>query len=151
MNRHICISVAAIVLLAFLLLPSSGAQQSDANSNAPELQNLLQQRHDALQQRYDAIKRRYDDGALTYEHVLPALDELLQAKDALCRAKLPPAALSKERLAVCKSRIGNFRFFEELRDAQVKNGSVPVEEGYAATAARIQAEIDYLRIESGSD
>ena len=151
MKRHICVSFAAIVLFAFLLLPSSRAQQNDSNSNTADLQELLQQRHDALERRHEAIKRRYDNRAITYEHVLSALDDLLQAKDALYQAKLPPASLKQERLALCKTRINNFRYMEELREAQVKTGAVPVEEGYAATAARIQAEIDCLRIETGSD
>ena len=151
MKRHICVSFAAIVLFAFFLLPSSRAQQNESNSSAVELQDLLQQRHDTLERRYEAIKRQYDDRAITYEHVLAALDDVLRAKDALYQAKFPPDALTQERLALCKLRIGNFRYLEELRDAQVKAGSVPVEDGYAATAARIQAEIDYLRIESGSD
>jgi outer membrane protein TolC len=144
MTRRICISSAILLLLAWLVIPESGAQQNDKNPNAAKIQELLQQRHNALQQRYEAIRRRYDDGSLSFDHVVPALDDVL-------KAKLELAPTRQEQIEVCKQRIDNLRTLEEHVEAKVNAGQGRTDERHAATAARIQAEIDCLRLESDPD
>jgi outer membrane protein TolC len=127
-----------------LVIPESGAQQNDENPNASKIRELLEQRRDALQQRYEAIQKRHDDGSLSFVHVVPALDDLL-------KAKLELANSCKEQIEICRKRIDNFRSLEEYAEVRLKSGPGRTEERDAAKAARLQAEIDCLRLGSDPD
>ena len=144
MTRRICISSAVLVLIAWLVIPESRAQQNDEDPNATKIRELLKQRRDALQQRYEVIQRRFDDGTLDFDHVVPALDDLLNAKFDLANSR-------KEQIEFCKQRIDNFRTLEKYAETKFQVGQGRTEDRYAAKAARIQAEIDCLRLESDSD
>jgi hypothetical protein len=141
MTRRICCTLAVLVLLVWLVTAESGAQPNAGNPNAVKLQELLQERHDALEKLYEVVKSRHDDGTLHYELVVPVLDDLLKAKLELAPSK-------QERLELCRKRVDNLRFLEEIAEARLKVRSGLVDAKLLATAARLQAEIDCLREES---
>ncbi len=143
MTRLICISTV-LVLIAWSVIPESRAQQNDEDPNASKIQELLKQRRDTLQKRYDIIQRRFDDGSLSFDHVVPALDDLLKAQIEFAESR-------KEQIAFCKQRVENLRTLEKYAEVKSNLGTGRTEEKYAATAARIQAEIECLRFESDSD
>ena len=144
MTHRICISSAVLVLIAWLVIHQSEAQQNVENPNASKIRELQEQRRDALKQRYEAIRKRYDDASLSFDHVVPALDDLLKAQLELARSR-------KEQSEVCKQRIDNLRSLEEYAEVRLESGHGRTEEFQAAKAARMQAEIDWLRLESDSD
>ena len=144
MTRRICISSAVLFLIAWLVISESGAQQNDELGNAAKIRELQQQRFDALRKRYEVVQARYDDGSL-------GLEDVVAAQDALLIAKLEIAESRQEQLQIGKERIDNLRSKEKLEDVKFESGRGRAEDRYAAKAARIQAEIDFLRLESGLD
>jgi hypothetical protein len=144
MNRRICIAIAALTFVAWIATNESDAQQDIKNPDATKIEQLLQQRHEALEQRYDALMQRHDNGTLHSMHVIPAFDDLL-------KAKLELASTKREKIEICNQRIENLRKGEEIAEALNKVGTGSFEDRMLATAARIQAEIDCLRLKSAPE
>ncbi|WP_146525384.1 hypothetical protein [Novipirellula artificiosorum] len=104
------------LIVAWIALNESDAQQNNENSDAARIQQLLQQRHDALKQRYDAVVRQNEDGSLHAKHVAPALDGLLKAKEELASSK-------QDKIEICRKRIANLRRGEEIAEKLRKVGA----------------------------
>jgi hypothetical protein len=141
MKRLSCFVFVLLVFIAWLASPDTDAQQTDQIQNDKELQQLLSQRRGVLKERFDIIKAGHDDGRHSYKRVISAQDMLLNAE-------LELASTKADRIEIYRKRIENFRFLEELATARVKKALATADEKLLATANRIQAEIDCIRVAS---
>lgn len=145
MKRNLTLATIVCLLIGLGVLPISSAQQGTAETDSGKVRALLQQRHDVLQERYEYLKQisRYRDQKNPHQSVVPALDELLQVKIEL-------AETAAERVAICKQRVENRRQLEEYEQLLAKIGADRTAELLTARSARIQAEIDCLRLQEAA-
>ena len=143
MTVRICTLSAALVLLLWQVPTGTGSQQDGDDAKAAKLRELLQQRHLELEARYQAIQRRYYDGSLSFEHVLPALTDLMQAK-------LELVVSEEDKQQVYQQWIDASRTIEDHVGFKVEAGLARIDQQHAATAARLRAEIDLLRLDPGN-
>jgi hypothetical protein len=144
MKRQLCVAFATIAIVAWFATSESDGQQNAENPDAVTIRQLLQQRYDVLKQRYDAVLQRHENGTLHSVHVIPVFDDLLKAKQEL-------AVTKREQIEVCNERVENLRKGEEIAESRYKTGQGLLEDRALATAARIHAEIECLRLKSAPE
>ena len=129
-----------IAVIAFTCLAGSwmNAQQETKAGLKDTLNELLTQRRDVLKQRVDTLESRSAEGSIQIDVVLHARDQLLDAELQLVKTKA-------ERLALFQKRIDNMRFLEDSVKQRYEAGITLPENFFAATAARLQAEIDLAK------
>lgn len=138
-------SLALIVIFGFALSGSwhlNGQEESKAESG-DKLTKLLQERRDTLAKRVAALEMQLGHGELKIDSVIAARGDLLEAELQLAKTK-------NRRVEIFMKRIDNMRELENSVKLQFENGLATNESYLAATAARLQAEIDLIREQQGS-
>ena len=138
MRRLISSVLVVLLLLAWLTVPESDAQQGTDIKVDPQLNDLLTARRDTLQAIVNVIEGRYRDGTERFASVADARDKYLLAELKLAKTK-------QQRIELCKKRIDNLRELEKSETVRSNHGTAKVEVKMLATAARLQAEIDCIR------
>jgi len=138
MTRLISITIVVLLLVAWLTVPESDAQQNTDIKVDPQLNDLLTARRDTLQAIVNAVEVRYRDGTGQFASVADARDKYILAELELAKTK-------QQRIELCKKRIDNLRELEKSETVRSEKGTAKVEVKMLATAARLQAEIDCVR------
>jgi len=106
----------------------------------------MAERRDALQKIVEVFKSKYDRGMVK-------IDTVYRAQNDLLNAELDLATTKGDRVAIMKKQLENFQSMEsralELQKIGAQGGEVEVV--LTATAARLQAEIQWLRESRTSD
>ena len=139
-------SIALIVILSTVSVADSFAfaQQETESDSSVVLNELLTERRDTLAKRLATLETKSAQGQLKIDAVIAARDQLLDAELQLAKTK-------EQRLAIFQKRIDNMRELEDSVKLQNENGLATPESLLAATAARLQAEIDLVRERGGDD
>jgi hypothetical protein len=86
----------------------------------------------------------YRGGKVGVERVISANEDLLESELELCSTK-------PERIDVCKTRLDNFRALENAVSEKHAAAIESTDNKLLATAARIEAEIAWLRLQDDSN
>ncbi|MCA9210094.1 MAG: hypothetical protein KDA55_17170 [Planctomycetales bacterium] len=138
-----------MILAATLCVVSCGsvclnfAQDIEAN-NAKKILALLEERRDILRLRLQAVDAMYRNGKVAIERVISANDDLLEAELELCTTR-------RERVDVRRKQLDNLRALEEMVSEKYASGIDSKDNKLLATAARIGAEIAWLRQQDESN
>lgn len=130
---------AGVTMLVLIAASQASELQADSPSvgGDAKLKALQEERRDTLAQRLEGLREQYMQGNAS-------LRTVISASNALLDAELRLADQHSDRIALFAERVKNSRKLEDLLRQQHLIGSVPSEEVLAATAARLQAEIDLL-------
>jgi hypothetical protein len=109
----------------------------DAATQA-KIRKLQIEHRDALKQRQDALKQEFEAGRGRVETVL-------QASRALLKAELELVTKAGERLEAHAAHLKVTREIEDLTSKSYENGRVPFAVHMEAKAARLEAEIGWLK------
>lgn len=141
-SRDVCnvlgyLALFAVCLGGFLpaLKMSPRLVVSSQSPSSEEVRELMIQRRDVLKQRATTLDTMYQAGRLK-------LDSVLRGRDQLLEAELHLAENTEQRQAIYEQRVENMRKLEETIQARFDNGDAQYEASLAATAARLQAEIN---------
>ena len=107
-------------------------------NQAAAIESLLKQRRDILRQMVDMVEDACRQGRRQYA-------DMVRASESLIEAELELTTDKAERIALRKRRLDGMKTLEEIARAQQQVGRAVHSELFAATAARLKAEIDLLR------
>ena len=137
-----------IAVLSFLFIAASlgvmlcsrTAESQEEGQTSPEsrINRLLIERRDILRELLDAVKLRYESGETS-------VNSVFHAQNVLIEADLELAQTDIERMGIHDMRVKNLRNFENALEQQHSQGEATVEQLLASKAARMQAEIEFLR------
>lgn len=140
-KHFLFVSLFAACLATFIF-----AVQPSQSTDNEQINRLMAERRDALQKIVEVFKSKYDRGMVK-------IDTVYRAQNDLLNAELDLATTKGDRVAIMKKQLENFQSMESrARDLQkigAQGGEVEVV--LTATAARLQAEIQWLRESRTSD
>lgn len=122
-------------------LCSSFAQDNEAK-HGKEIRALLAERRDTLRLRLETVDVLYRSGKVGIERVISANNDLLEAELELCSSQA-------EKVEVSKKRLDNLRALEKIVLEKHASGIESRDNQLLTTAARIGAEIGWLRQREG--
>ena len=140
-KHFLFVSLFAACLATFIF-----AVQPSQSTDNEKINRLMEERRDALQKIVEVFKSKYDRGMVK-------IDTVYRAQNDLLNAELDLATTKGDRVAIMKKQLENFQSMEsralELQKIGAQGGEVEVV--LTATAARLQAEIQWLRESRTSD
>lgn len=143
MQTRFSFAVMILVGATFVNGSFTQAQESAEPASRTELKELLTKRRDVLRQLVKAMEEKRSIGVLQVDSVVAAREQLLNAD-------LQLATTQKQRLEIYQERIDNMQVLEDSLKVRHQAVGAPVESLLAATAARLQAEIDLAREKESS-
>lgn len=137
MRSRICIVLVAVLTASLFFAAFNGVAQEEPARIQKKIVELKMKRRDTLKQRVEVLQTRTDSGELEITTVIRARDDLYHAELELVTEKAKRVKLSQQRF---ENLIG----LEKATALRYTNGVGPIEDKLVATAARLQAEIDFL-------
>jgi outer membrane protein TolC len=111
---------------------------------APELDQLLNQRQATLRQLVEVVTEEYRQGIRDF-------DPVVRATDRLIAADLELAKTSKDRIALLQRRVEVMKGFSAMADMKFMTGQASQSELLSARAALLDSQIQLAREQTGGD
>jgi hypothetical protein len=135
-------AVGVLTLAAKPAVPLAETPKTDKDkpgaATRDRIRKLQVERRDALKAEVEARQQEFDAGRGT-------LESLLKTSGFLLEAELDLATTAQQRIAAHAAHLKLAKEIEENTEARYNAGQVKVADLYQARAARMKAEIDWLK------
>ena len=138
MKTRSYLALVVIVALAFFIGSATKAQEGTKTDESTQLTELLGKRLDVLLQLVETLEYKFSQGRCKVDSVVAVREQLLDAELQLTTHKT-------KRLEILQKRIDNMRQLEDSMKTRHQTGNTTLETLLVATAARLKAEIDFVR------